>query len=224
MKTLSIIKLWTVLTLLSSSALSAQIITNGDFSSFGTIDSFGYSTTITDWTSSNSSTGLGGNGVGQPAGGTFNPDGYGGGPADPSIFAFVQNTASLTQDITLAPDEQYTLNFEVGQRALTGVPLGSVVVTAGGSAISTTLLNPTPQFFFFVTPVTFTTGADASSATIALNGFFTGSDATLEFANVSITDDGPAAVPEPSTWAMLSLGVASLFFIRKLRGLLALDR
>lgn len=216
MKTLQSIKLCAALILLSSSALSAQIVLNGDFSSFTSIDQYGYSTTIDDWTSGGSGTGLGGNGVGQPSGGTFNSNGYGGGPADPNIFAFVQNAGSLTQDITLLPDEQYTLNFEVGQRAITAVPSGSVVVTAGGSPISTTLLNYQPQFFFYVTPVTFITGADASNATIALNGFPTGNDATLEFGNVSITDNGPApAIPEPGTWALFSIGGLVVLGLRR---------
>jgi hypothetical protein len=216
--------------LVSSLSSNAQVVQNGDFSSNGadfTTSSAGQAgqggnpATITDFTYSGSND----FGLGQPATSPFSPAP---GTLDSSItyFAFIQYTGSLTGTVTgLTVGDTYDLTFDAGKREYDSgsSAAGSVSLTNAVSSDMTS--NGYPDFSV---PLTLTSGegfvafsddfvATSTTAAITLaQNDSSGIDTTLNFANFKVTyASGPTNLPEPSTYALLGLGVLALVLISR---------
>jgi PEP-CTERM motif len=121
-----------------------------------------------------------------------------------SQYAFVQDQGALSQTFHSALAGATTITFDVAGRGWSGhgsehveVLLNSVVIGGG----------TTTDFQAFQL-VTLTGNLIGGSNTLEFLGLTSSTDQTAFFENVSV-----AAVPEPSTWAMMILGFATLGFI-----------
>lgn len=217
---------------------TAQIVRNGDFSA--NASSFVYNPgwegqtgggfgsgnpAIADWIAAgNTANGGTDSGVnGSPGYASFNqfgPDSTkpnsGIPPLQPRIYGFIQQNGpekgTLTQDINLIPFTTYKLTFEAAQRSGdSGLAFGSVTVKAGGAALVVDTLSGLNSTAFTTYTDTFTTGSDASLASIVLmNTSGIGTGRTVAFTNISII-----AIPEPSTIAFLSLTFIVFLFLKR---------
>jgi len=237
---------WTFVSLtiflgLTGNIAFAQIVSNGDF----TIDAFtnfpntpgyegqtggGYGSgngAIPDWTAAgntqNGGTTSGVNGsTGYANYNQFGPesDSIQTGPDAPTLqpgaYAFIQNDngqGTLTQNITLAANTTYVLTFEAAVRnGDSGLASGSVTVNAGDAGVLDNLIGINATSFTTYTD-TFTTDSNVASTYIVLkNTSNAEAGRTVAFTDISIE-----AVPEPSTYALLGLGLAAMVIVSRIR-------
>ena len=231
------------LTLLTAAALSSlgktnasaqtttNLIQNGDFSANaagfvtfpGYLGSGSNPTTIPDFVSSSSNGGnVGLNGTGTDgAGSAFAPDGYGN-PAfpSPSVFLFIQEAGTATQSINLIAGDMYTISFLAAPRARNN-GTASVTLSNGSNTIYTTAVPDTSVGGTVFTQITANFTAPTTltgSSTLMLDnlgGEASSPDFTEDFANLSLIDNSPpaAAMPEPSTYALLGVGALALCLV-----------
>jgi hypothetical protein len=110
--------------------------------------------------------------------------------------------AGVTQTVSTVFGEVYQLSFDFGGR-VDSTPV-SIEVFAGAASQSfwTPVVTWTTETMSFI--------GTGSPTTISLVGTYAGgSGLELSLDNVVVT---PSAIPEPSTWAMMALGFASLGF------------
>ena len=210
-----------VLSLAFIASAHGQTITNGDF---GTGDTTGYTTT-------------GSVGVDGPGTDTGNPqDTFG--PTYPrsdepldtsnqsvSDYAFIYTAGTLSQALTFKADTAYTLTVDVAQ----GANFSSSVPYFVIDDHDTTTLVPaqtvsnlvSDQLTFTTNTITFTT-VDGGLGYIEFgndpNGNANGQN-VADFTNISLSGVSlGSTVPEPSAWALMFLGLGSLYFIIRRRG------
>ena len=224
-----------------SSILSAdEFVNNGDFSDnaadFSTYPGYagGSNAAAIEYFSSTMASGsnFGINGPGTTnSGAPFQPSDYYSASnsnlpndaADPLQFAFIQvNGASqpasgsyLSQTINLQSNTTYTLSFDAAERRVgfgnDGVTGDVSILNAGavGGVVLDYDLTSIPNGDFKYYTETFTTGTLLGATTLRLtNTSDTAGDHTIDFADVSVT-------PEPSTYALLGLGVGALLVMRR---------
>ena len=205
---------------------TAQIVTNGNFtanaalfSGSGYISQFNGQTknpaAISDFAfSGTGKVGLGGTATGESLPDQEAPYGY---PAsgDPSAFAFLQGTCTLTQSINLTVGVTYTLSCEHAPRNGTGTLTGTNVEISAGSLLLTELViteptgtaDPLPDFTtsaitFTVLPGVLGLPGAPVVASLTVNNGSLGFN-TEDYSAISV-------VPEPSAWAFALVGTGGL--------------
>jgi Protein of unknown function (DUF642)/PEP-CTERM motif len=149
-----------------------------------------------------------------PSGGFYG--GLGPSPGNPSAF-LVDLTGttdsapfdSVSQTIATTAGAHYTLTFDLGSATQWGIQDG-VTASAGVTSGTFTSTNPgTSSNFWNSEALDFV--ATGSSTLITLAGLsgrqYIGVD------NVAVVETSSGAVPEPSTWAMILLGFASVAYL-----------
>lgn len=191
----------------------AQTIVNPSFEAPG-ISNFVYTTSVTGWTFSAFVSGSGGTGL------TTNGSSFGtvdiGGASDPgggTQAALIQGAGIISQAIDFSAGGAFTLSFFAEARGSQsgGVPLSitidSSVLTFGGNATASAASGSV-----FNTIVSDPFSVSAGFHTLSFTGTvnLNTADVTTFIDQVSI-----AAVPEPSTLALLGGGLAALAFLRR---------
>ena len=128
------------------------------------------------------------------------------GPAalSPTQYAFVQDQGALSQTFNSALAGATTITFDIAGRGLSGHGSEQVEALLNGVLIGSGTTKDNQPFQL----VTLSGTLNAGSNTLEFLGLTTSTDQTAFFENVSV-----AAVPEPSTWAMMILGFAGLGFL-----------
>lgn len=228
----------------AASSASGQIVQNGNFeSNASSFSGYGVSiiNSITDWTTSFGSSGLGGAGI--TSGSAYQTPYLYNPITDPSVFAYVTNNNGYSsayhtgsgvyveQAITLAANTEYTLTFEGASKVRYSAPTsdpatGDILVydNSGTLAdVTITALTPLGADFTQYT-ANFTTGSDTTGATVELlmtQPVPTRTDAfpyVGDFVEASDVAINPAATtPEPATCGLLALGGAAVLAGRLLR-------
>jgi hypothetical protein len=189
--------------IVGSSVARATFVSNGDFTansasftSFPGYIAFGANpATITDWAGANFGPDGFNVGINPASGSPFAPSGD-----DGRTFAFIQDSGTLTQVLSLLPSTSYTLELDIAKRsgnagAMDYIPdPGSLGVDTGWTTYS----------FDFTTPATIT-----GQVRLVLFQLADG-DLTAGFSNVSV-------IPEPNSLAMLAFGMISLWLFRRKR-------
>lgn len=136
-----------------------------------------------------------------PAGGSFFQ-----GPAalSGSQYAFVQDQGALSQTFNSSLAGATTITFDVAGRASSGHGSESLEALLNGVVVG----SGTTQDFQGFQLVTLTGTLNAGSNTLEFLGLTQLTDQTAFIENVNV-----AAVPEPSTWAMMILGFSTLGFL-----------
>jgi Protein of unknown function (DUF642)/PEP-CTERM motif len=113
---------------------------------------------------------------------------------------------SVAQTIATTAGAQYRLTFDLGSAIQWGIQDG-VTATAGSASGTFTSTNPGTSTNFWNSE-TLDFVATGPSTVITLAGASGIAYAGVD--NVSVVETTPGGVPEPSTWAMLLLGFASV--------------
>lgn len=191
---------------LTSSAASAALVTNGSFEDAthfsgdanDTMSLDPGSTAMTGWTVTNGT--LAWIGPTNTFGLTAQDGGY-----FLDLTGYHDNTpyGGVTQTISTNSGTQYALSFYLGSSSQYGIP-DSITATAGGASATFTSTNLTPNSTWELETLFFT--ATGSSTDISLVG--NSGDKYIGLDDVAV-----AAVPEPSTWAMMILGFVGVGFM-----------
>jgi hypothetical protein len=137
-----------------------------------------------------------------------------GAPTDPVTGSFTYDAPSITSD----PTSLTAVNLTIGGHAYTLAEVGTAASGAIGGVVNgvNTIAVGTDDFFLDWNP--------ASSAPVFF-AYSISSNSKKDFEGQNFTQFSvtAAAVPEPSTWAMMALGFAGLGLVgyRKTRGALA---
>jgi hypothetical protein len=187
-----------VSSLFSAAALAATpTIDNGSFETTTVGSGYWYGNAASGWSF------LDGAGV------TANGTAWNGAASDGAYFAFLQNTASITQTFTSTVAASYTFDFDLALRAgyaagqvvavsLDGVELGQYTASLGWSSTTVSAYN-----------------IGAGSHTLSFAGITTNAGDTSAFLdNVAMS---VSAVPEADTYAMLLAGLGVVGFVARRR-------
>ena len=127
---------------------------------------------------------------------------------DGSYYAFVQATGSLSQTFVADASGPFTIDWLAAGRPISGISGGdeSYSLTVNGQSLGTfSTASGQPFTEMSSDPFSFTAG---STYTLAFNGLtpFSMGDNTAYFDGIQLV----AAVPEPSTWALMLLGFGGI--------------
>ena len=125
-----------------------------------------------------------------------------------AFFGPVGTTGGITQNLSTLAGQMYTLSF--AYLADGGTP-SSISATFGGSNVFA-LTNPPAN----TTYQTFSTNVTATSALTPISFSFRNDPGFIYLDTVSVSSVS-AAVPEPSTWAMMLVGFGAVGFAMRRR-------
>ena len=207
-----------VLALLSAVSASAQILVNGSFEAqttgdFTVTSGTPNTTSITGWTV-NSTTGSSQLNISSGSGLATNGVNF--------VQLNSNNSApgvlTLSQSFATTPGFTYSASLDVG-RVNSGGTVGaqvSVFDVASGSLLNTGSATTTSNGTLFFGSINFqfiATGANSNFVIADLSNVTNAVDTLIDNAVVSVV-----AVPEPSTWAALSLGLVAAIGFHRRRG------
>lgn len=219
--------LWLAILFVFGSKAEANLILNGDFDtpdiggSFQTLNSsppgFGW-TVISDGTPNPSATtGILGvdliNTFWTGTGGTSNPDGL-----DQSVD--IDGASSISQSFSTVPGESYNVELSYSHHFGMASSTGFLTIEGIAPLISETLVHSIPNSFTDMQWVDFlqTFVADGPTTTLEIQGVAAQGGFGFAVDNVSIEladgdmDGDMNGIPEPSTFALVALGLAGLGF------------
>lgn len=120
----------------------------------------------------------------------------------------------VTQNVATAAGQQYELSFYLGSYTQRwGGPPVSILASAGSASQTFTVSTTSTTSTWTLFSLLFT--ASSASTPITLTGAAGVNYIGLD--NVSVDPAGVSAVPEPSAYALLALGLAGLGFVAKRR-------
>jgi hypothetical protein len=115
--------------------------------------------------------------------------------------------AGMSQTIATTPGATYSLSFDLGSSSQWGLPDS---ITASAAGTSQTFVSPTTGLDIW-TPASMQFIASSATTTVLLQGASGVNYIGLDNVNVElVSGPGPGAVPEPTTLALLGLGLAGL--------------
>ena len=120
--------------------------------------------------------------------------------------AFIQNTATLSQQVSgLTPGQQYLLELDYNARAATGS--GRFVASLGGTVLVDDTFNATGGAYKRLSALWTATG---TTATLSLGGVGIGGDSAVVFDNVTLR-----VIPEPASSSVIAGALAGLAMRRR---------
>ena len=142
-------------------------------------------TTILGYALTGSGSGVDGSGTGN-ADTSFSPSGYSPSAGDPTTFAFLGVSSSLSQTVPLTPGQTYTVRCLAASPAINGsrMPTGSIQVVSGSTTLATLALTPAANADFATYTGTFTPTTQ-NSVTVQINNTSTNNN-TIDIADLSI--------------------------------------